>query len=244
MVSCSSLIALVITAFEVNSSYRQGIADIEEIHSELTLVHSEVLIQQIWALDEYAASVSIQGLQKLKAIDRVELVWHGHEMLSVGEELQSAEIETVYPLYKLRDSDEYLLGDLRLYSTLRELRLEMIALVGVRLFFNLLKTLVVSAVLLYFFHRIATVHLRAISKHADSLALGESYKPLVLDRKNCEGNDELQVLADAINGMGERLQEDYLRSENHQTDLEKLVREHTSHLEAANQRLMEKNRSG
>lgn len=242
MITCSSLLALVVTGFELSSSYSQGVADIEHMHEELILVHGDVLIQQIWSMDENAAQVSIAGLSRLNAIDRVELSWEGYGNWAVGEPLLKADIETILPLNKLRDGENFLLGELRLVSTLDRLRLEMVSLLGVRLFLNFLKTLIVSFVVLYFFHQIASVHIHKISLHADSLALGASYKPLVLDPGSKKPVGELQVLVDAINGMGSRLQQDFVRREHIQSELERLVGERTQHLEDANQRLVEKSR--
>jgi|GEM_PF-3399591 len=242
MISCSSLLALILTGFELRASYYQGVSEIERMHQELTLVHGDVLIQQIWALDERAAQVSIEGLVKLNAIDKVDLSWEGHTLMTEGELEHRADIETVFPLHTLRAGEPFLLGELTLYSSLYQLRSEMVSLLGVRLLFNFLKTLIVACVLLYFFHRIATVHLRKISQHADSLALGESYKPLSLERGERQTQDELQVLVDAINGMGYRLQQDFIRREHQQIDLERLVGERTNHLEDLNQQLVEKSR--
>lgn len=242
MITCSSLLALVVTGFELKSSYSQGVADIEHMHEELILVHGDVLIQQIWSMDENAAQVSIDGLVRLNAIDRVELSWEGYGNWAVGEPLLKADIETVLPLNKLRDGESFSLGELRLMSTLDRLRVEMVSLLGVRLLLNFLKTLVVSFVVLYFFHQIASVHIHKISLHADSLALGASYKPLILDPQSKKPVGELQVLVDAINGMGSRLQQDFIRREHIQSELERLVGERTEHLENANQRLVEKSR--
>ncbi len=242
MVSCSSLLALIVTGFELSSSYRQGVSHIEAMHEEITLVHGDLLVHQIWALDERSARASIDGLVRLRVVDRVELNWEGHQQLSAGLAIEDADIKTVLPLYKLHDGENYSLGELHLFSNLDQLRFEIMSLLGARLFFNFLKTLVVCAVVLYFFHRIATVHLHKISTHADSLALGASYKPLALNRSEKTSHDELQTLVDAINGMGCRLQQEYLRSEDNQSDLERLVSERTRHLENANQRLVEKSR--
>lgn len=179
---------------------------------------------------------------RLNAIYRVELSWQGYSNWAVGDALLKVDIETVLPFYKLRDGKNILLKALRLVSTLDRLCLEMVSLLGVRLILDLTKTLVVSFVVLHFFHHIASVLIRKVWLHADSLALGASYKPLVLDwvRRKPEGG--LQILVDAIIGMGSRLQQDVAHREHHQSELERLVQERTQHLEDANQKLVEKGR--
>lgn len=242
MISCSSLLALLITATELGLAYYNGVAAIEGGHKQVQLVFADLLTEQIWQLDDRAAQASIEGLVRLNALDRVELSWEDSSMLTAGEKVPEAEIDTIIPLYKESNGRKHLLGELHLYSALDQLRSKIFSELGVRLLFNFIKTLIVTGVVLYFFHRIATVHLNRISKHADSLVFGSQYKPLKLDRRTVAVDDELQVLVNAINGLGDRLQSDFINNENHQARLENLVMERTRHLELANNKLLEKGR--
>ncbi len=242
MISCSSLLALLITVFEVNASYRHGVATIKQLHTDLQLVHRDVLVEQVWGLNDRAAQASIEGLVRLNNIDRVELRWEDYYELTAGEPIDAAEIESIFPIYKARSGQQYQLGELHLYSSLTALRREITSELGLKLLFNLLKTLVVSGVVLYFFHRLATVHLHTIAKHADSLVLGQSYKSLSLNRSSNLADDELQTLVNAINGMGCRLQRDFLNTKQKKAELQHLVSERTKHLAEANEKLIEKSR--
>ncbi|MGB0866756.1 MAG: hypothetical protein ACPGSC_09620, partial [Granulosicoccaceae bacterium] len=242
MVTSSSLIALVFTAFEVSAAYRHGASLIEERHKNITLTQSDVFIQQMWALDFESARISIEGLAKLEFIDRVELLWKNDRTQVAGALVKEADIATVFPLSQTHNGRHYLLGELRVYSTLDSLRHEMLSLLVVRLFFNLLKTFFVSGLLLYFYHRFATVHLQAIAQYADSLVLREAYRPLDLKRKSIGKHDELQALSDAINRLGKRLHRQFVQHEQQQNQLEHLVEERTQHLQEANRQLIEKSR--
>lgn len=230
------------TGFELNSFYRHGIVNIEELHADLKLVHSDALVEHLWGLNERAAQGVINGLERLSSVDRVELRWEEYGEMSAGPPIQSAEIVSVFPLSKTRHEELYGLGELRIYSTLSALQSEVLSELWRKLLLNLLQALVVSGVVLYFFHRLATVHLRAIALHADSLVLGHSYKSLSLDRSDTLADDELQSLVNAINGMGCRLQREFLSSKQKKTELERLVSERTKHLADANQKLLEKSR--
>lgn len=242
MITCSSILALAITVFELHTSYKHGVADIEKQHNDVQLMFAGVLTEQIWELDDRAAQASIAGLARLDTIDRVELSWEDYSELAAGEKITKAEIESVIPLYKMSHGEDHLLGELHLYSNLLGVRQEIFSLLGVKLLFNFLKTLVVTGVVLYFFHRLANVHLHKISDHAKSLVLGREYKPLKLNRDPEYADDELQTLVDAINGMGCRLQNAFLDSETQQQELESLIQERTEHLELANQQIIEKSR--
>jgi len=242
MITASTLLALLITAFELISSYQNGVTAVEEAHEDVQLMFAEVLTEQIWDLNERGAQASLDGLLRSSSLDRVELSWEDSSKLSTGAPVRDAKIHTVIPLVKYSNDIEYQLGELHLYSTLEHLWQEMFSILGLKLLFNFLKTFIVTGVVLFFFHRLTTQHLQKISTHADSLVLGEQYKPLTLDRRMADDDDELQVLANAINGLGSRLQSDFINSETQQARLENLVWERTQHLELANKRLLEKSR--
>ena len=242
MISCSSLLALLITVLELSASFYHGVTTIERTHKQVQLVVADVLTEQIWQLDDRAAQASIEGLVKLNALDRVELSWEDSTKLTAGAAIPEADIQSVFPLFKESNGKKYQLGEVHVYSTLDRLRQEIISSLGIKLLFNFVKTLIVAGVVLYFFHRLATVHINKISKHADSLVLGNNYKPLNLDRRAAFADDELQVMVNAINGLGCRLQKDFIDSENQQARLESLVLERTQHLELADRKLLEKNR--
>lgn len=236
------MLALLITAFDLNAFYRQGISKIEHLHANVELVHSDSLVEHLWSLNDRAAQGVIDGLVRLDYIDRIELRWEEAGEMAAGAPLQSAEVESVFFLGKTRVGQQYPLGELRVYSTLTVLQHEVVSELWQKLLLNLLQALIVSGVVLYCFHRLATVHLHAIALHADSLVLGQSYKSLTLDRSIKLADDDLQSLVNAINGMGCRLQREFLNTKQKKIELEKQVNERTKHLADANQKLLEKSR--
>lgn len=242
MVMCSSFFALITTGLEVYESYRDGVENIEEKHRNITMVQRDVLSRQALSGDASAAAASVGGLVRLDDIDRVEVEWRSLQRFSAGADLQSPDLTTVFPLEQSRDGLVVKLGELRIYTSYDALRLEVFSLLGLRLLYNLLKTIAVSAALLYFYHQIVVVHLQKMARHAEAMVQNKRFSRFELQRASGHENDELQALANAINDAGDWQRQEFLRREQQRDELQKQVEQRTAHLHEANRQLVDKSR--
>lgn len=211
VVLISSLITLVAVVLLLARDYRTGIHNNQRDLAQLQSISLPGLTRSVWNFDQAQLQVQLKALLELPEVEAATLTWNDWDgstkTLQEGAITPGNERVHTYPLMHQRaDAPAEKLGTLSVYTSITPV----LASVGRNAvfiaLFQLLKTLLVIALILYLTHRLVGRHLRHILNYMSQLSFTNLDHPLVLDRPRRD--DELQVLVNTINHTRESLHND------------------------------------
>lgn len=206
----SSTVTLVLIVIQLYGDYRYGLDSIEKRVSQIELSYLDGIVNSLWLSDTELLQIQLEGILRLPDMQYVD-VMDGDEILANAGEIQAAHlIKKVFPLSYTYGSKTIPLGRLHIVYTLEGLydRLKQKAIVII--VSQSIKTILVSGFIFFIFYMLVARHLQALAIYANALNLHTLEKPFVLKRKQRKrAEDELDILAKAINEMRMTLQTSY-----------------------------------
>ena len=204
VIGFSSVIAVVITSFELGSEYLRDLRQIDARIQQIDAAYLPSVVENVWVNDRERLDALLLGITRLPDFVLAEVSVEGRVELRHGVDLEGAGVTHVFPLERLHQGRMQPIGQLRVAATYdnafdRALgRLTYFALT------NGLKTLLVVTFMFLVFHRLLGRHLKAVARHA--IRQGRSthtlaHAPLALERTEPRRPDELSRLVVAINRM-------------------------------------------
>lgn len=209
----SSLVTLLLTAWQLWSDYQRDVSSIEERLGILEQTTLEPLTNSIWALNEDQVSLLLTGMMNLGAVVGVELVTDQGRIYRLGVNDTSGP-ERRYPLtYRnpRQGGQPYALGTLTVYTSLDGVIARLKDRAANILVGQAIKTFIVSLFIIAIVQHLVTRHLGTIADYARQLSLNNLQQPLRLNRPGQAARrepDELDQVETAINYMRETLIED------------------------------------
>jgi len=204
----SSFITISTTAIQLYHDYN---TDINLIHTELEQidsVHLSSLTAALWASNTKLLKTSVEGIQKIRDVQYVEIFDEQKVWVTSGEIVGDDNIQRVYPMkYQYRNKD-ILIGKLKINVSLAGVYQRLYEKVWVILISNAVKTFLVAVFIYFLFYRLVGRHLSAISEFSekhDPLSDSDN-KKLLLDRQS-KTHDEFDAVVASINDMHSRLYE-------------------------------------
>lgn len=210
----SSLITLVLTAFELYRDYKNDIELIEAQLEEIKNVHVRSIADSLWVVDQRNLKSLVDGIYNLPNMQYLEVKDDDKIWVSTGSYKVENMIFRQYPLTHFHFGQDTEIGTLTAVVSLEGTYQRLIDKAVVILINNGIKTFLVASFMLLFFHYMVTRHLLRIVEYMRDLKLIKSVTPLKLKRKQsiAKHADELDLLVDELNQMRRDLQEtiDYL----------------------------------
>lgn len=206
----SGLMACLISALQLYSEYRRDLDGIDTRLAEVGESYAKPLVAAAWNYDWPFIKLQLEGITKLPDISYATLLLNDSEQISHGAEPpMDASIITRYPLVFLNDGVETPVGELVVIATLEHARTRLWERLGIELLTQVIKTLVVSALLLLFFHYIVTRRLRLLAHQAQHLTVDNLPTPITLPPPPFfkRSEDELDSLVNKLNQMRMALQQ-------------------------------------
>jgi signal transduction histidine kinase len=259
----SSAVTLISTAVQLYVDYRRDVDTIENRLAEIQASNLGSLASSLWRVDVDQLRLQLEGMLQLPDMQSLEVRESYAGMVdplsvSVGRRHDHAVISREYPIVHNDRGTPQTIGVLYVEATLEHVYQRLIDTGVVILISQGIKTFLVSLFTLYIVWRLVTRHLVHI---ADFLSRYDIRKPsaaLRLHRRSFGGEDELDRVVAAFNGMCISLERAYtdLRDANAELEqdiiarkhaeaeiirlnavLEQRVRQRTAELEAANKEL-------
>ncbi|MFZ5723117.1 MAG: ATP-binding protein [Pseudomonadota bacterium] len=214
----SSLITLLLTAWQLWSDYQRDVSGIEERLGILEQTTLEPLTNSVWALNEDQINLLLTGMMNLDAVVGVELVTDQGRVYRLGSQTAGDGLVRNYPLtYRnpRQDGQPYPLGNLTVHASLEGVYERLMARTANILVGQAIKTFIVSIFILAIVQQLVTRHLGSIADYARGLSLSNLQRPLRLNRARRPGQqgDEFDQVETAINYMRETLIEDMAQRE-------------------------------
>jgi len=231
LITC--VITTVLTVVQLLLSYLDEKETLSKFLSELETVHSEALARNVFEINNEAAQSIIDGMLFYDAIGYVSVSIEeqdGVKIIEAGERTSSAAVTSrQFPLVFVFADRPIHVGTVEIQSDPNYLYKHIKQSFFVILTTQIIKTFLVSGILLILFHRVIISRIDAIHRWLMSYSAEDYFTPLTFTNSK-SSNDEIDELKDEINIVGKSLQ----RSTQ---ELELLVEQRTEELKKANLKL-------
>ena len=206
----SSFLTMLGTAAQLYVDYRAEMLLLHGQLDQIRLSRLPSLANSLWYLDEEQLLAQLDGMLELRDIRYARVSTpDGMDLLRGTEAPPETLLIQNYPLifHGLERSERIgtltiALDQAALHARLRDKVLVILVTQGVQIF-------LVSLIILYLVFRFIARHLWRMAEYAATLSLGNLPGPLVLDKRTQpEDPDEIDLVADALNGMLENLKRD------------------------------------
>lgn len=194
----SSIITLLITAFQLFLDYRQDINFIENQFRQIEKSHLESVAMTLWTLDQAAVKTQLKGFLGYR--DIIYLVIYdpeGKPYMMAGEMKPGKTVTRKYPLL----FQGIHIGTLEITASIQNVYGRIFDRVFIIFMTQMLKTLIVSMFILFIVRQIVTRHLTSLGEYAKHLDLSRLDAPLILKKRRRKQPDELDLVAAAMNTM-------------------------------------------
>ncbi|MGH1482472.1 MAG: ATP-binding protein [Geminicoccales bacterium] len=211
VIATSTAITFVMTSIQLWVDYETNIASMNDALSQVETSYSSSLTSSLWTYDHTLVQSQLNGIANLKEIEWVAIEAEDGSSWSAGERASTYILEERVPLiYGSGEHDTTTVGQLTLLSSIDTLYWSLARKFSVILFLNMIKTLCMSVIIIYLFHRIVGRHLIDLSSYLKELSLSERSPAFRLrERQEQAVGDELEELVDAINVMRANIHSSY-----------------------------------
>ncbi len=254
----SSAITLVITAFQLWTSWQEelGIIDRGLQHIQTSVLPTVSIA--VWIGDDKVLDIALNSLAALPYVAQVELITteeQGGNTLSKGSPAKHPLLHS-FPMHR-EDWQEQIrhIGDLHITAELDQVYDKLWQQGFLFLGANFLKTLLVVGFMILLFERSVVRHLRHLAEVFQNFSLYHEFSEVRLARLQPR-NDELSVLAGSFNVMGQTIRDSWLQQQRYEekvvqlnaqlqdtnATLEQRVFERTRDLEQAHQTMVQQER--
>ena len=231
LITC--VITSVLTVVQLLLSYLDEKETLSKFLSKLETVHSEALARGVWEINDENTQSIIDGMVSYDAIGYVSVSikeQDGITVIKAGERTSSAAVTSrVFPIVFVFNGRTTHVGTVEIQSDANYLYNHIKQSFFVILTTQVIKTFLVSVILLILFYRLIISRIDAIHRWLMSYSAEGNFTPLAFTNSK-SSNDEIDELKDAINIVGKSLQ----RSTQ---ELEILVEQRTEELKKANLKL-------
>lgn len=205
IVTFSSLITLLITAYQLIQEYLSGVNQVKGKIAQIETLSMPGLTDSVWNLYDQQIQAQLNALIQLPDIRYLEIRFKGEVIASEGVMVSENTISRIIPMVYHRVDEANLIGELLVVATLDDVFRDIYDKAMTIFISNAIKTTLVSVFIFLIFHHIVTRHLVTISKHLKNLSPDHPDKRLSLSRRPHE--DELNQVVATINELGRNLNE-------------------------------------
>lgn len=205
----STLITLVITAYQLYEQYQADVYEIEHRLDELQIIHLSNLATQVWVADKNEIQRQLDNLLNIPGINYLEINDDNKNRIYSGKKSDDDSIEHRYPIYFDYRGNKLRIGILYVQASLEEVYDKLIDQAWLILISNAIKTFLVIGFLFVIFDLLVSRHLRRIADFVSKISLHNLDTPLVLPGRssNHKQADELDIVINGLNAMQDNLRD-------------------------------------
>ncbi|HEB56268.1 MAG TPA: diguanylate cyclase [Gammaproteobacteria bacterium] len=223
----SSIVTLIITAIQLTLDYRN---DINLLRSRLDQIKESVvqpIANSIWNFNKKQYNIQLQGILNLDDIIFVEIRnQEGKLIIKKGKNQTTQTIRETFPLVAHDFGKENHVGQLTVVASLSHIYRNLMDKVLVILASQAIKTILISAVIIFAFYYLVTRHLQHISRYTRNFNL-ENSSDCQLKRSQYKQPDELDYIVTSLNKFKHDLKEKHDNIIVLNKNLEKTVQKRT-----------------
>lgn len=211
-----SVFALISTAIQIYLDYRSDIERMEYRLEGIESSHAQSIASSLWLVDREQVDLQLKGILEIQDVEYIKVDVVDDTDYEVGQMPPLENIkQKVFNLNHKAQGQSQNLGRLTVMASTENVNTRMRKHAVFILFTQLLKILLVSALILGVFKYLVTRHLASMAKYVQGFGIDNLDKELKLDRRTTPSNrdDELSHVVNAINDMRGQLSDDIYRRE-------------------------------
>lgn len=202
---CSTALALVITCIELVWDYKQDVGKIEESIDQIESSFLQPIAASLWNLDEEQIQIQIEGIMNLSDMQYVFI----HEVLGSSEVplVEQGTFKEKFDISKkfnLTYQGE-IVGTLFVAASLEQVYDRLIDKSVFILISQTIKTMVVSACILFIIYYLVIRHINKIALYTRQINFNNNNEELILDGRESNKKNELDELVYLFNNMQRRI---------------------------------------
>lgn len=219
LLAFSFLVTLATFSFILLSDYKRGIGEYGSSIQQIQTSYQQSISYSLWNFDTRQIESQLEGILNFPGIVYVYIETQTNMIHSAGDVLARTDHRHSFPLIYKSNDKVYELGRLYIDVNYSGLYDELTDKAFQILVTQFLKTFSVSIFVLFIVRQLVTRRLKVMSDWADRFTLDRVDEELLLEAKNGE-DDELDLVASAINNMRKTLKDDIVEREHNQKQLE------------------------
>lgn len=203
LVLFSSILTLIITAFQLFLDYRKDVNLINQSFKQVETSYLGSIRESLWNFDQQQLKTILNGIKSLRDVNYVEIITHDKNQISVGDKSAKNQLSWQSNIYYLYKDENIFLGTLVINASLTEVYSRLLDKIWIILASNALKTFSVSFFIFLLFQRMITRHLRSMTEFTKNISQKEKPENFELMRRKTSSasHDELDLLSNALNVM-------------------------------------------
>lgn len=212
----SSVVTLAITIFQLSFDYYQEINSLKKSLNLVEESYVKSIVSSLWELNEQQIQTQLDGITSIPGIEFVEIQYKGNTIAKSGSISKNTINKSVDLIRYDKKQQSTYLGRLNIYASVDQVLVKIYNKIFIIFITQLFKTMLVSFLIYLSVQKLVTGHLIHISSFLENIDFSSLKNPLILKRKAAvakgdakDAKDELDVLANSINQMREKLHKSY-----------------------------------
>ncbi|WP_440876622.1 ATP-binding protein [Thalassotalea sp. PLHSN55] len=239
---CSLFLSVCSTIFQLYSDFNDDVATLKQRFVNIENSYLQSLSTSLWDFNEPLVNQQIQGIVNLPDINYAEITTGFGKSYTFGQEEPTTQESAQYSIF-YGDNE---IGVLTVHANYADIYKKLKQRAWVIIISEFVRTFIVALCIMFIVHWLVTRHIYTITKYSQNLASDNLDKPLILPNRSIANEDELDMLAAAINDMRMTLKSDIVKLEeaenaliNLNGELEVKVYDRTEKLAVSNRQLQQ-----
>ena len=207
VIIASSFAALAITGFQLFIDFQKDKAQVEQHLDNFQTTHLDIIAKALWEVNHPYIKVVVEGMLKSHNINYIHITeTNGKIAIKAGDRMPVRVIERSYDLIAKESNPPTKIGDLFIQANLDNLIYKQLNRLLIILSTNVLKTLVVSFIILIFLNRVLIKPLARIAAHLDKIRNDEPCEELdIPNNSKVHVDNEIDDVVASINNLKKTL---------------------------------------
>ncbi len=205
----SSFMTIVSAAYQTYAEFRKDVRNIETGLDQIERIYLKNIVEELWTYDLNTLKTSLQGILQFPDVKHVEITTVKGDKIFEGDLPKGRMVQKDISLSREHRGSMIELGMLTITASLEGIYQQMSERALMILITQGFHVFLVSALVFSLFYFFIGKPLRSLALYTSSLDMNTLDQPIDLKRKT-KRNDELDQVADALNGMRERMMSGYL----------------------------------
>ncbi len=206
---CSLFLSVCSTIIQLYSDFNDDISSLKQRFSNIETSYLQSLSTSLWDFNEPLVNQQIQGIVNLPDINYAEITTGFGKAYTYGKESDDVEESARYSI--LYGDNE--IGVLTVHADYSDIYKKLKQRAWVIIISEFVRTFIVALCIMFIVHWLVTRHIYTITRYSQNLASDNLDKPLILPNRSIANEDELDMLAAAINDMRMTLKNDIVKLE-------------------------------
>jgi hypothetical protein len=160
----SSIVALVMTAVELRTAYRQDLRQLDERMQQIEAAYVDSAVENLWVMDKERLETQLHGISRLPDIVMAEIRVDGKPLLSQGAPLTGAGMTRSFALQRMHRGQVQAIGELVVSASFAHAEQRRLDRLFMLLLTNGITILLIAVFMLFIFYRLIGRHIEQVAR--------------------------------------------------------------------------------